>query len=109
MEKNPSEAVKLYTQAVEQGHATAMNNLADCYHFGLGVDKDLPKAVKLYTQAAEKGNASGMYNLAHHHEHGVCGLPVNLSEARRYYQMAADMGDEDAAEELARLDAADDD
>ena len=46
---------------------------------------------------------------ARHEPCGGCGLPVNLSEARRYYQMAADAGDEEAPEALARLNAADDD
>ena len=49
-------------------------------------------------------------NLGTFHETGKCGLAVNLSEARRYYQMAVDMGDAShianalARSALARLD-----
>ncbi len=45
-----------------------------------------------------------MFNLANSYKHGRCGLSVDLSAARRYYQMAADKGVAKAAIALARLD-----
>ena len=99
-----SKAVKLYARAVEGGNAWAMNNLAVCHKNGTGVEKNLPEAVKLYTQAVEKGNANAMCNLGWCHEYGKGGLSVDVSEARRHYQMAADQGQSHAITALARLD-----
>ena len=72
-------------------------------HHGTGVDKDLPKAVELYTQAVAKGDAQAMCNLGDCYKDGKCGLIVNLSEARRFYQMAADKDHTAAAAALAQL------
>lgn len=72
-------AVKLYTEAVAQGYARAMYNLALCYDFGTsstppsllltvrvfilageGVTQDIPKSVDLYHKSAQRGYAVGM-------------------------------------------------
>ena len=94
----------MFSAAAEQGYTIAVYNLAICYKYGQGVEKNLSEAVKLYTQAAEKGHAGAMYNLGWCHENGKGGLSVDLSEARRYYQMAADKGQRYAVTALARLD-----
>ena len=65
VEKNLSEAVKLYTQAAEKGHATAMSNLGLCYKRGkCGLSVDLTAARRYYQMAADKGHARAANALA---------------------------------------------
>lgn len=52
--------------------------------------------------AAEQGDAEAEYNLGFMYENGD-GVDVNLDEACRWYKMAANQGDEDAAEALKRI------
>ena len=56
-------AVKWYTLAAEQEHATAQYNLGLMYRKGQGVPQDDKIAVKWYTRAAEQGNANAQSNL----------------------------------------------
>ncbi|MBR5893847.1 MAG: sel1 repeat family protein, partial [Bacteroidaceae bacterium] len=55
VEKDPTEAVKWYRKAAEQGQVNAQYNLGLCYE--IGVAKDLAEAVKWYRKAAEQGHA----------------------------------------------------
>lgn len=37
------------------GYLPATYNLGVCYHFGMGIEKDIEKAKKLYKKSAETG------------------------------------------------------
>jgi TPR repeat protein len=39
------QAAEYWMKAAENGHAESQNNLAVCYFYGRGVDKDVAKAV----------------------------------------------------------------
>jgi TPR repeat protein len=47
-----------------------MNNLANCYQNGQGVDKNLSKAIELYQQAVQLRELTAMNNLAKCYQNG---------------------------------------
>ena len=55
--KNVSEAIRLYKEASDAGHASAQYNLGFCYWYGEGVAVDKNKAVELFRESARRGNA----------------------------------------------------
>ena len=88
-QKNYYEAVKLYRQAADMGHASAKVNLGYAYENGHGVARDNYEAVRLYQEAAELGEAQGMTNLGFMYEQGK-GIERNLKQAVYWYRRAAE-------------------
>ena len=76
--------MELYTQAAEQGNATAQNNLGTMYDLGLGVKQDKAKAVELYTKAAHQGLAVGSIQSSNE----VSGWRGSIQRSRSCSQMA---------------------
>ena len=66
--------------------------------------KDYERAEPFIRKAAEQGLAGAQCNLEWMYEYGR-GVPRNLNEARKWFQKAADQGQEDAKEALQRLNA----
>jgi TPR repeat protein len=58
------------------------------------------KAMKLYEMAAIKGHAKAMYNMGVFYVHGMGGLERNNRMARKYFNQAAELGQEDAIKAL---------
>ena len=58
--------------------------------------------MKWWRRAADQAHAGAQGNLGQAYETGE-GVSKDLTEARRWYQKAADQGDEDAKEALKRL------
>lgn len=54
VERNPQEAVRLFTLSANQGSVFGMRNLASCYMDGIGVDADFDLAVDWLETAAEQ-------------------------------------------------------
>ncbi len=54
---------KLFTQAAEQGHADAQNNLGIMYKEGLAIPQNDYEAFKWFAKAAEQGHADAQNNL----------------------------------------------
>ena len=50
---------KWYAKAVERGHTTAMNNLANIY----SKEGNEKEAIKFYLKAAEKSNPLALFNV----------------------------------------------
>lgn len=61
-EINYERAAYWYNQAAAQGNPGALNNLANAYRKGNGVEKDLVRATELMRSAAEKGDAMAQLN-----------------------------------------------
>ncbi|MCL2742522.1 MAG: sel1 repeat family protein [Planctomycetaceae bacterium] len=102
-----SEAVKWYTKAAEQGGgegkgACAKNMLGYIYLRGHGVDKDEVKALSLFMEAAEDGCSHAPDSVGECYENGY-GAERNLTEALKWYQKGAAIGDDTAAENFERL------
>lgn len=93
-------AIRLYKKASRMGFVSAQTNLGNLYDDVL-VPSQPRKAVETYRRAVRRGSEVGAWCLAVHYR--------NLGE-RRWYRYwlarAAAMGDEDAIDELARLDEA---
>lgn len=52
-----------YKKAAEMGNGEAYYELAECYRYALGVEKDLEKALASYKMAARLGNGDAAYAL----------------------------------------------
>ena len=90
-QKNYTEAVKYFSQAAEQGHASAQNDLGVCYDAGYGVPEDDSKAVEWYRKAAEQGYAEAQNSL------GLCyyngdGVTKDYTKAVEWFRKAAEQG-----------------
>ena len=70
VEKNITEAVRLYSLAAAQSYPPAQNNLGMCYENGNGVTKDLQEAVRLYSLAAAQSYPPAQDNLGICYEEG---------------------------------------
>lgn len=60
-----SESIRLYSEAIKQGHEEAMYRLARIYHLCKCVESDYQKAYDLYTKAAELGYSKFVILLPH--------------------------------------------
>jgi hypothetical protein len=109
IEENPAEAIKWYTLAAQQGHATAQNDLGALYHLGEGVAQDDQKAVEYHMLSREQGNWAASYNLGSLYRKGL-GVPKDLAKAKAYYEEALARKDYEYepadAEEIKRIQAA---
>lgn len=61
--------------------------------------------VKRVERLAEEGNVRAMFNLGYYHEMGLGGLPVNNTQAMRWYELAANRGDTGAQYNLGLMHA----
>ena len=103
VKKDEAEAFKIYKQAADAGSAEAMYELRDFYNLGWGgvtVDKD--KARELLRKSAEAGYVEAQRSLGLDFQHGY-GTPVDLSEAVKWYTLAAAQGDSSSKAYLERL------
>lgn len=88
------EAVRLYRDAAEQGHARSMTNLAAILQRGdeaSGVASDLARAAQLYRRAADAGDAAAQFNLAVLLAEGN-GVERDIPQALALYEKAAEAG-----------------
>ena len=92
-------AMQFYTYAAEQGFAPAINNLADKYENGLGVEQDLSKALALYTQAAEQDIGAAQWSLGLMYLEGK-GVTQDQTKAKQWLEKAAGNGWDQAGELL---------
>ncbi|KAJ1637798.1 hypothetical protein T492DRAFT_900691 [Pavlovales sp. CCMP2436] len=119
--QDQAEALRLYTQAAEQGDAVAQLrlgnchmtgndmphdekkaakqglalgqfSLAQCFELGAGVVQDDEEAVKLFRQAAKQGFACARWRLGDMYAQGNRSLAQNDEEAARLYRQAAEQG-----------------
>lgn len=69
----------------------ALNELAECYYWGLGTEKDYTKSFYYDNIAANLGNADSIAILGFDYEHGV-GVTADLNKAVALYQQAVSFG-----------------
>jgi len=89
--EDEEEAVKLCTQAAEQGLAQAQVYLGDCYGKGEGCLQDDAKAARLFKQAAEQDYLYGQHALGNCYRMGA-GVEQDLEMALRLYTQAVEQG-----------------
>lgn len=103
LQPNPAEARLWLERAATAGEAPAMYNLAHYLLDGIGGPRSQAAAVRWFREAAERGLTDSQYNLARLHEDGVEGVPPDPAEAYKWYLVAAESGDAQAAEAAERL------
>ena len=88
-----SEGVRWYMRAIASADppVEAFHNLASCYHFGHGVQKNLPEAARLFRVAAERGDTESQYKLGCCLQRGE-GVHYGPVEAFMWLKRAADAG-----------------
>ncbi len=95
-------ARRLLVKAVEAGNLDAHANLAFFLIEGHGGPKDIAGARTLLEKGIARQNLASIVEMAKSQEKGVFGR-ADLAEARKFYRLAVDLGDTDAAAALARL------
>src|SRR2546426_463005 len=88
----------------ESGSVVAQSILGACYLYGIDVEVDYEQAFRLLSASASAGASRSIVNLARMHAEGL-GIPRNLPEAIRLYEVAAKAGEFLAQIELGRIAA----
>lgn len=84
-------AAKIYKGGADLGHAPSMRYLAGLVFTGTGVEKDEARGRELFQEAAERGSVGAASLLGEIYSNPKYGV-VDLEEARRWYQKAAEAG-----------------
>jgi len=95
VERDLDAAKKWYQMAAEQGNASAMHNLAVLYATA-GPAPDFDNAAEWFIEAAEVGVRDSQVNLAILYARGD-GVPRDLEQSYKWFAIAANDGDKDAA------------
>lgn len=69
---------------------------------GYGVEKNTVRALGYFYRSARAGEPVGIYNLGQAYLAGI-GAPEDKAEAYKWFYIAADLGDEEAAQMLKTL------
>ena len=103
VEKDHLMAVRCYEAAADQGSTDAICNLGYMYEKGFGgLPQSSAEAYELYYKAADRRNRNAQFNLGVMYENGSY-VKKDLNEAKRWYRLSADQGDERAKAALDRL------
>ncbi len=100
-DEDPHEAERWLTRAARQDFEPAFGTLGGLYQGGFLGEVDTPKALKWFKRAAKAGDAAAAWQLSQIYTHGAEGVRANPNLARRYCELAADLGDEEAIELLS--------
>lgn len=109
VERNLEKAQEYLERSAELGNEEAMQilqklpeeKLLDEGYIAVEMG-EYERAFAIYEKLAEAGNADGMYNCGVMFDSGV-GVEKDLEKAREYFEMAASMGSEQAANVLEKL------
>lgn len=102
-----ADGVKFASRAAEYGCSEAMNKVGICYYNGKGVNRDKVIANIWFLRAAKTGNVWGRRNIAFEFLSGVNGISKDIKEARYWFSLAAEQGNEECKTKLAELDEQD--
>ena len=100
---SPAEARVWVRRAADGGDARAMHNYGMYLFEGVGGAQDRPEALNWLRKAAESGLVDSQFNVAKLYETGDEGIQPDLTEAYKWYLIAARAGDGDAQSAVERL------
>jgi hypothetical protein len=83
--------VKQIREWVDKGKVWAQTNLANKYHFGLGVPQSYEEAIRYLNMAVKQGDPNAMYSLATMYREGE-GVAKSLGKAAELSALAANQG-----------------
>ncbi|AGI47775.1 TPR repeat protein, SEL1 subfamily [Thermoplasmatales archaeon BRNA1] len=102
-EKSYAEALRWYRKAADQGDAYAEDRIGIMYYNGDSTLKaDPKKSFEWFLRAASNGIVDSMYSVGCYYADGF-GCEKDISEARKWLNMAKDNGHEEAGTLLDRL------
>lgn len=99
VDKNPKESFSWALKSANQGCASGIYELGQCYFSGIGVAKSESKAVDLFQESAKSGNMEAQYYLGICYGKGI-GIAENVLEAVRWLKKSASQGYEPANDSL---------
>ena len=102
---NPAEARVWMRRAADGGDAKGMHNYGMALYDGVGGDQNRGEALEWLKRAAELGLVDSQFNVAKLYETGDQGIQPDLTEAYKWYLIAARAGDGDAQSAIERLRA----
>ncbi|XP_044173737.1 secretory immunoglobulin A-binding protein EsiB-like isoform X3 [Acropora millepora] len=91
IEPDAIEAGKIFTELAEQGHPFAQFSLAQLYHNGIGMKKDLKMALGLYEVSAKNGISEANNMIGSMYTSGEAGK-IDLTKAVECFTKAAEKG-----------------
>lgn len=107
--QNLEKAFELLNKAYFLGDSMAGFNIGQAYWFGLGVEKYPRKGYEFVLEAAQNNCPYAQYMLGQIYKNGINDqrliIGANVNEAIRWYEKAANNGDEAATKALERLEA----
>jgi hypothetical protein len=98
--KNPTEAAKWFRKAADLGNPDGLNNLGALYHRGEGVPRDEKESFRCIHKAAELGSPRAQAAIGSAYELGNDLVEKDLTEALRWYRLAAAQGEPNAQDGL---------
>jgi localization factor PodJL len=90
-------------RAAESEFPQGMHNYAMYLYEGVGGARNRPEALDWLKKAADRGMVDSQYNVARIYENGDEGIAPNLTQAYRWYLIAARAGDPQAQAAVDRL------
>lgn len=105
VEKDPAKGVEWIQKAADQGNEQAKRVLGNCYVAGIGVEKNNDKAIEYLLPFALKGDvaAQGTVAGAYAGKYFDTDALYYYEEAMKWYQKAADQGDEGSRKTMVQL------
>jgi len=100
VEKSPSESIKWYLMAAEQGVPLVQHDIGIKYFQGQGVEQNYIEAAKWWGMSANAGIADSQFNLGLMHYRGI-GIPKDYVKAGKLFDAAAEQGHGNAQYSLA--------
>ena len=100
---NDQEALPLFREAAEQGHAEAQYSLGFMYREGRIVERSYVEALTWFSEAAEQGHADAQFYVGYMYWRGEGGPASDDAEAVTWYCKAAAQGHQRAQRALTRL------
>lgn len=85
-------ALSLLQPLADEGDAESQCAIANIYHLGLGVEKNILEAIKWYVKSSERGYAIASNNLAGIYLSGDEGITADRTEADKWFQKAREQG-----------------
>ncbi|MYN07872.1 TonB family protein [Pseudoduganella aquatica] len=90
-----TQAIPMFRDAAERGHAGAIYQLADAMWHGRGLPMNQPKALSYFMSAAQLGHADSEYEVGMAYVNGV-GVMPSIAKAIPWLRKAADQGNHEA-------------
>ena len=105
VEKDPAKGIEWIQKAIDQGSEAAQRTLGNCYAAGMGVEKNNDKAIQLLLPFAQKGDVTiqNIVASAYAAKYFDSKSIYHYDEAMRWFQKAADNGDEEAKKTMIQL------